>query len=111
MAAMALARKAGILSAFFIDTEIEFPETVEFIEGQGVEIIRKGGGLLGRGGEGGPACQGPALVLQAPEARTPSGSTSPPSARVSRSRETGGTSHGTGRISRRRARTPQIPSS
>ncbi len=43
MAVMALARKAGILSAFFIDTGIEFPETVEFIERQGVEIIRKAG--------------------------------------------------------------------
>jgi cysteine desulfurase/selenocysteine lyase len=43
MAAMALARKAGIEKAFFIDTGIEFPETVEFVEGQGVEVIRKAG--------------------------------------------------------------------
>ncbi len=43
MAVMALARKAGIPSAFFIDTGIEFPETVEFVESQGVEIIRKAG--------------------------------------------------------------------
>ncbi|MDD1661248.1 MAG: phosphoadenosine phosphosulfate reductase family protein, partial [Methanomicrobiales archaeon] len=43
MAAMALARKAGIGKAFFIDTGIEFPETVEFVESQGVEIIRKAG--------------------------------------------------------------------
>jgi cysteine desulfurase/selenocysteine lyase len=43
MAAMALARKAGIPSAFFIDTGIEFPETVRFVEEQGVEVIRKAG--------------------------------------------------------------------
>ncbi|HUK92653.1 MAG TPA: aminotransferase class V-fold PLP-dependent enzyme [Methanomicrobiales archaeon] len=43
MAVMALARKAGIPSAFFIDTGIEFPETVKFVESQGVEIIRKAG--------------------------------------------------------------------
>ena len=43
MAVMALAQKAGIPSAFFIDTGIEFPETVEFVERQGVEIIRKAG--------------------------------------------------------------------
>ncbi|HTY53522.1 MAG TPA: aminotransferase class V-fold PLP-dependent enzyme [Methanomicrobiales archaeon] len=43
MAAMALARKAGIPSAFFIDTGIEFPGTVKFVEEQGVEVIRKAG--------------------------------------------------------------------
>jgi len=38
-----LARKAGIEDAFFIDTGLELPETVEFAVSQGVEIIRKGG--------------------------------------------------------------------
>ena len=41
--ALHLARKAGVEKAFFIDTGIELPETVEFVASQGVEIIRKGG--------------------------------------------------------------------
>ncbi len=42
-AVLHLARKAGVERAFFIDTGIELPETVEFATSQGVEIIRKGG--------------------------------------------------------------------
>jgi len=42
-AVLHLARKAGVEKAFFIDTGIELPETVEFVASQGVEIIRKGG--------------------------------------------------------------------
>ena len=42
-AVLHLARKAGVEKAFFIDTGLELPETVEFAESQGVEIIRKGG--------------------------------------------------------------------
>lgn len=42
-AALHLACKAGVEKAFFIDTGIELPETVEFVASQGVEIIRKGG--------------------------------------------------------------------
>ncbi|OPX70744.1 MAG: putative cysteine desulfurase 2 [Methanoregulaceae archaeon PtaB.Bin108] len=42
-AVLALARKAGVSEAFFIDTGIEFPETVAFVEAQGVEIVRRGG--------------------------------------------------------------------
>jgi cysteine desulfurase/selenocysteine lyase len=42
-AVLHLARKAGVEKAFFIDTGIELPETVEFVESEGVEIIRKGG--------------------------------------------------------------------
>jgi cysteine desulfurase/selenocysteine lyase len=42
-AVLALARKAGVTEAFFIDTGIEFPETVAFVESQGVEIVRRGG--------------------------------------------------------------------
>jgi cysteine desulfurase / selenocysteine lyase len=38
-----LARKAGVAQAFFIDTGIEFPETVEFVRSQGVEVIQKAG--------------------------------------------------------------------
>ena len=43
MAVLALARKAGVTDAFFIDTGIEFPETIAYIEEQGVPIIRKAG--------------------------------------------------------------------
>jgi len=42
-AVLHLARKAGVEKAFFIDTGIELPETVEFVASQGVEIVRKGG--------------------------------------------------------------------
>ncbi|NLN08382.1 MAG: aminotransferase class V-fold PLP-dependent enzyme [Methanoculleus thermophilus] len=42
-AVLHLARKAGVEKAFFIDTGIELPETVEFVASQGVEIIQKGG--------------------------------------------------------------------
>lgn len=38
-AVLHLARKAGVTGAFFIDTGIEFPETVEFVKSNGVEII------------------------------------------------------------------------
>jgi cysteine desulfurase / selenocysteine lyase len=34
-----LARKAGVEKAFFIDTNLEFPETLEFVRSQGVEIV------------------------------------------------------------------------
>jgi cysteine desulfurase/selenocysteine lyase len=54
MAAMALARKAGIPSAFFIDTGIEFPETVKFVEEQGVEIIRRAGDFWAAAEKAGP---------------------------------------------------------
>jgi cysteine desulfurase/selenocysteine lyase len=42
-AVLHLARKAGVTKAFFIDTGIEFPETVEFVRSQGVEVIQKAG--------------------------------------------------------------------
>jgi cysteine desulfurase/selenocysteine lyase len=54
MVAMALARKAGIPSAFFIDTGIEFPETVRFVEEQGVEVIRKAGDFWAAAEKAGP---------------------------------------------------------
>jgi cysteine desulfurase/selenocysteine lyase len=43
MAVLALARKAGVERAFFIDTGVEFPETLDFVQAQGVEIVPKGG--------------------------------------------------------------------
>lgn len=42
-AVLLLARKAGIRDAFFIDTGVEFPETIEFVKSQNVKIIPKGG--------------------------------------------------------------------
>jgi cysteine desulfurase/selenocysteine lyase len=42
-AVLALARKAGVTDAFFIDTGIEFPETIAFVKSQGVPIVPKGG--------------------------------------------------------------------
>jgi cysteine desulfurase/selenocysteine lyase len=54
MAVMGLARKAGIPSAFFIDTGIEFPETVRFVEEQGVEVIRKAGDFWAAAEKAGP---------------------------------------------------------
>ena len=42
-AVLLLARKAGVNDAFFLDTGIEFPETIEFVQSMGVDIIRKAG--------------------------------------------------------------------
>ena len=38
-AVLTLARKAGVKDAFFIDTGLEFPETVAFVKSQGVTIV------------------------------------------------------------------------
>jgi cysteine desulfurase / selenocysteine lyase len=38
-----LAKKAGVKDAFFIDTGIEFPETVEFVRSMDVEIVSMAG--------------------------------------------------------------------
>ena len=40
-AVLHIARKAGVTKAFFIDTGIEFPETIEFVRSQGVDIVQK----------------------------------------------------------------------
>ena len=42
-AVLHLARKAGVTRAFFIDTGLEFPETIAFVKSQGVEIAGKAG--------------------------------------------------------------------
>jgi len=42
-AVLHLARKAGVTKAFFIDTGLEFPETVDFVRSQGIEIVQKAG--------------------------------------------------------------------
>ncbi len=38
-----IAKKAGVTEAFFIDTGLEFPETIEFVKSQDVELIQKAG--------------------------------------------------------------------
>jgi len=40
-AVLHIARKAGVTKAFFIDTGIEFPETLSFVRSQGVDVIQK----------------------------------------------------------------------
>jgi cysteine desulfurase / selenocysteine lyase len=42
-AVLHLARKAGVTKAFFIDTGLEFPETIAFVKSEGVEIAGKAG--------------------------------------------------------------------
>nr|WP_320161654.1 aminotransferase class V-fold PLP-dependent enzyme [uncultured Methanoregula sp.] len=42
-AVLHIARKAGVTKAFFINTNLEFPETLEFVRSEGVEIIEKAG--------------------------------------------------------------------
>ena len=37
-----LARKAGITEAFFVDTGLEFPETIEFVRSSGVTVVDEG---------------------------------------------------------------------
>ena len=40
-AVLHIARKAGVTKAFFIDTGIEFPETIAFVRSHGVDVIQK----------------------------------------------------------------------
>jgi cysteine desulfurase/selenocysteine lyase len=40
-AVLHIARKAGVTKAFFIDTGIEFPETIAFVRSEGVDIVQK----------------------------------------------------------------------
>ena len=54
MAALLLARKAGVEKAFFLDTGIEFPETVAFVESLGVEVIRQAGDFWKAAEKAGP---------------------------------------------------------
>lgn len=41
-AVLALARKAGVTDAFFIDTGLEFPETYDFVRAMGARVIERG---------------------------------------------------------------------
>jgi len=53
-AVLHIARKAGVTKAFFIDTGLEFPETIKFVESEGVEIIRKAGDFWQAAEKAGP---------------------------------------------------------
>ncbi|NYT06840.1 MAG: phosphoadenosine phosphosulfate reductase family protein [Methanomicrobiales archaeon] len=45
-AALELARKAGVTEFYFVDTGMEFPETLSFVEEQEIPVRLTGGGLL-----------------------------------------------------------------
>jgi len=53
-AVLHLAKKAGVTKAFFIDTGIEFPETVGFVKSQGVDVIQKAGDFWQAAEKAGP---------------------------------------------------------
>ena len=53
-AVLTIARKAGVNKAFFIDTGLEFPETIAFVGSQDVEIIRKAGDFWQAAEKAGP---------------------------------------------------------
>ena len=53
-AVLHIARKAGVNKAFFIDTGIELPETIAFVESEGVEIIRRAGDFWSAAEKAGP---------------------------------------------------------
>jgi cysteine desulfurase/selenocysteine lyase len=53
-AVLTIARKAGVTKAFFIDTGIEFPETLAFVRLQGVEVIQRGGDFWQAAEKAGP---------------------------------------------------------
>ncbi|HJJ44104.1 MAG TPA: phosphoadenosine phosphosulfate reductase family protein [Methanocorpusculum sp.] len=49
-----IAQKAGVTEAFFIDTGMEFPETVEFVKSLGIEIIPGAGDFWQEAEKAGP---------------------------------------------------------
>ncbi|MGA2103757.1 aminotransferase class V-fold PLP-dependent enzyme [Methanoregula sp.] len=53
-AVLTLARKAGVKDAFFLDTGIEFPETVAFVKSQGVPVVEKAGDFFLAAEKAGP---------------------------------------------------------
>jgi len=53
-AVLHIARKAGVNKAFFIDTGIELPETIAFVESEGVEIIQRAGDFWSAAEKAGP---------------------------------------------------------
>ncbi|MDI9633569.1 MAG: phosphoadenosine phosphosulfate reductase family protein [Methanolinea sp.] len=53
-AVLALARKAGVTDAFFIDTGLEFPETLAFVRQQGIRTVLRGGDFWSAAERDGP---------------------------------------------------------
>ncbi len=53
-AVLELARRAGVTDAYFVDTGMEFPETLGFVEGMHVPVRLTGKGLLKAARERGP---------------------------------------------------------
>lgn len=53
-AVLALARKAGVSDAFFIDTGLEFPETLAFVRAMGAQVIEPGGDFYQAAERAGP---------------------------------------------------------
>ena len=53
-AILLLARKAGVNDAFFLDTGIEFPETIEFVHSLGIEVISGAGNFWAAVEKAGP---------------------------------------------------------
>ena len=54
-AVLALAKKAGVTDAFFIDTGLEFPETVDFVRAMGARVIERGADFYQAVERAGPA--------------------------------------------------------
>jgi cysteine desulfurase / selenocysteine lyase len=53
-AVLTIARKAGVTKAFFIDTGIEFPETIAFVRSLGVDMIQRAGDFWQAAEKAGP---------------------------------------------------------
>ena len=53
-AVLELAKRAGVTEAYFVDTGLEFPETLEFIRQSGINIILQGGDFWKEVGQRGP---------------------------------------------------------
>jgi cysteine desulfurase / selenocysteine lyase len=53
-AVLTIARKAGVTKAFFIDTGIEFPETIAFVRSLGVDVIQRAGDFWQAAEKAGP---------------------------------------------------------
>ncbi len=57
-AVLLLARKAGVNDAFFLDTGIEFPETIEFVQVNGSGYNPESRRFLGSRGKSRTSCKG-----------------------------------------------------
>jgi len=67
---MELARRAGYGNAFFVDTGMEFPETLGFVRSLGIENILHAKDFWREIEKNGPPHKGRPLVLRTPETRS-----------------------------------------